>query len=71
MSKQCALVNTQTNEVANIVMGSKDMWCPEDHILVEDPPMWVAPGTKWDGTDFVEPPPPEVPDHAKFKTEDL
>jgi hypothetical protein len=57
MSKTCALIDEAAGEVINIVMGTKEMWKPDGHLIVEDPPTWVVPGTKWNG-DFVEPEPP-------------
>jgi len=50
---RCALVNTATGQVENLIVASESDPVETGYLLKADPAEWVTIGTTWDGADFV------------------
>jgi hypothetical protein len=49
----CALINTVTGVVENLVVAKETDVAGDGYILKASPPRWVTIGTSWDGENFV------------------
>ena len=49
----CALINTATGLVENLIMADESDPVEASYLLEANPPAWVTIGTPWDG-DFVD-----------------
>ena len=53
---RCALINTSTSQVENLIVADPSIDnAPDGYILVATPPDFVVIGTEWNGSDFIAP----------------